>query len=439
MRPYRSDRFMSGHKAAGVTVKYLLIFTVTLALFVLALFGAACIPREAVRKQMERSGDYLCRKPVFFDLKKGVDSTKVDRYADSILLSITWHLDEKHPLMSAMRTAYYYTDDHNENYNFRDSVREGLEANRQYLRYWHGSAAYLRVMHLFWSVEEIYLFHKILLWSLAAVLSFVLLKAKLFAEAAGIAAALAAVSFHVVPYSLEYTWTFLLMLPASVLITCLSLKGKRQLIFTVFLIVGMLTAYMDFLTTELLTLLMPLLLAICVQRRQKGGRPALSALKVSVLWGAGYAGAWGMKWVLASVILRENVMPYISEHIKERIGGEAGRSFFGYLAEALARNLKCLFPSGYVTAAAVMAAAAPAVTVCVCVILACRKKLVLSRMREWKRFAGLCAVIAVIPYLRYICLGNHSYIHYFFTYRAQAVTVFAVCLCFLSLYKKRDT
>lgn len=36
-------------------------------------------------------------------------------------------------------------------------------------------------------------------------------------------------------------------------------------------------------------------------------------------------------------------------------------------------------------------------------------------------------VLGAVPYLRYLILNNHSYLHEFFTYRAQAVTIIALC------------
>lgn len=40
----------------------------------------------------------------------------------------------------------------------------------------------------------------------------------------------------------------------------------------------------------------------------------------------------------------------------------------------------------------------------------------------------LLAVTALIPYVRYLVLHNHSYIHFFFTYRAQVATIMAIVL-----------
>ena len=39
-------------------------------------------------------------------------------------------------------------------------------------------------------------------------------------------------------------------------------------------------------------------------------------------WAFGYVGTWISKWMISSLVLKENVMPYITEHIAERLGGD---------------------------------------------------------------------------------------------------------------------
>ena len=45
-------------------------------------------------------------------------------------------------------------------------------------------------------------------------------------------------------------------------------------------------------------------------------------------------------------------------------------------------------------------------------------------------FAQLMLTAGLLPYLRYIVLSNHSYLHDFFTYRAQAASVLALIAAF---------
>jgi len=47
---------------------------------------------------------------------------------------------------------------------------------------------------------------------------------------------------------------------------------------------------------------------------------------------------------------------------------------------------------------------------------------------NWKK-AILFLLVGLAPYLWYLVLSNHSYVHWWFTYRLQAITV--MCLFFM--------
>ena len=46
-------------------------------------------------------------------------------------------------------------------------------------------------------------------------------------------------------------------------------------------------------------------------------------------------------------------------------------------------------------------------------------------------FFFICLILALIPILRFLVLSNHSYMHYFFTYRALMADVMIVTYWFL--------
>lgn len=130
---------------------------------------------------------------------------------------------------------------------------------------------------------------------------------------------------------------------ASCIGTLRAFKGNMRDTGLFFMITGMITSYMDFLTTETLTLLVPLLLIIWIDIRNKGHADVKKILKSVLFWSIGYIGMWLMKWGLAAVILRENVMPYITGHVRERLGGDIGIAPWRYYVGAVTRNIRHLF------------------------------------------------------------------------------------------------
>ena len=152
------------------------VFAGTFVLLLLLLLGAALIPKSAIRSNMEKSSELLCENIVFYNLQENISGSKIDRYADSILLSIAYQMSGGNPLRKAMEAAYYYSPYKNENDNFRESLMMDYEPNQQYIRYWHGSVIFVKLFHLFGSLKAMYICNAILMAVLFCVLEWMLLR-----------------------------------------------------------------------------------------------------------------------------------------------------------------------------------------------------------------------------------------------------------------------
>ena len=397
------------------------VFIATAVLLTAALVLTALIPREAVEPRFRESAEYLCEGELFGEAFEGISSSRIDRYADSILLGIAWQYDSAKPLRSVLESAYYHRRTQNENENLREAVEKGLPANQQYLRYWHGSAGIVRLLMTFLSLPQIYVWHGILLALLAVGLLVRLLRRKAWVPAAGLTAGLIGAACWLVPLSLEYTWVFLILLVQLHVLLLRSFPKDwfRRGLF--FLVSGMVTNYLDFLTCETLTLLAPLLFLLW-QDHQEGKEIAswMTLGKTALAWLAGYAGMFLLKWGLAALAMGENVLPYVMSHIEERTVGTVGMSFIEELFSAPVRNLLNLFPVNYDTFGALAAIAL--------LVIAAYFGYVYHRKNFSRAMIGRYAVIGALPYIRYLALANHSYLHAFFTFRAQLATLMAIVL-----------
>lgn len=415
--------------------KYILVFLIVTVLLLGVLVLSAKIPKSAIKENMQESAVYLCEGELFGMVVEGVNSSKIDRYADSILLAIAYQYDSDKPLTSVMWSSYYHSDFDNENENLLAAVTNDYEANQQYLRYWHGSNAIVRPLLTFLKLKEIYILNGVLLVLLIICLFVILLKHKAYVPAVGIAFGLVLTSAWFVPFSLEYTWTYLLMLLASIIGIRLMFKKRYKSMGVFFLICGMVTNYLDFLTTETLTLTVPLLLMLWVEHKQNRQETTKNSFHITgkavAAWGFGYVGMWMMKWLIASIVLSENVMPYVSEHIGERIGGDLGIGLLQYIFGAIWNNIKCLFPFEYGIIGAFTGIAL--------VIFPVYVGYVYYGKHINKKCVILYTLIGLIPYIRYAVLHNHSYLHCFFTYRAQMATILAVVLILEQLTDGRWT
>ena len=405
--------------------KYILIYLISLIALTMFIVGSAMIPEEKIKSKMLKSAEYMCAHEVKYMVLNFDPSSEIDLCTDCVTLSIAYQLDEHHPYISSMWTSFYGIPNQQMNQYLLESIKEDLPADHEYLRYWHGSAALMRYLHLMMSIDSIYLLNAILIFTLAVVLIRILLRNKYRWEAVSFIIAMVIVNIWYVPLCLEYTYSILCMLIASLAGIRIALKRRDNLIGPLFLVSGIATVYFDFLTTETLSLLIPLLFILAIKRRNKctGSGVALT-FKCCVLWGIGYLGMWASKWIVASVILQENVMSLVNSHINERLGAPvSGLSFGQYALAAIGKNLKALFPYHYGIWGAVLIL----VIILVAVIFPTLTNRLRLRTNINYKSILLYMLLSVIPIIRFVILRNHSYIHYFFTHRALASSIVAIC------------
>lgn len=452
-------------KHAKRIISYLAIFALSTTLLTAALVAVAIIPKDNIRKNMVESAQYMRTKTSSYRLIKWIRSSSVDYFADCILLNIVSSYDNSHPVESVMWSSFYgYPNTYAADY-LLESAKDDAQPDQEYLRYWHGSAVLVKIFHLFINIHQIYTFHAALLAGLLMWLLLTLWSKRLISEVISLVIAFSAAGIWFVPYCLEYTWVFLIMLIASIVVVKMVDQEFSNVAFGIFfLTAGMATVYLDFLSTETLTLLIPLLLVLRLkhfhghrsilkkrrpyfERMQRNGifekekmvlyderifrtgECWIFTMRSCVLWLVGYLGMWVMKWVIASIVLKQNVMPYVVGHIEERLYGKFGVSGGRFLVEAVTRNLMRLFPFDYQLPGAVFFV----IFIVVFLLLPVFKNRLRLRKEINVSMFFLNIIVGLIPIIRFLVLHNHSWRHCNFTYRALAGTVLALCFATLEL------
>lgn len=144
-------------------------------------------------------------------------------------------MDSENAIEGTMRSNLYkemYADINND---YIKVVEQNLEANEQYLRYWHGSMLIIRPMLVFLNIEQIYFVNKIIMYSLSLIL-LVLLFRKSKKIAIIYLISMLMISFIYVTYCLEYSWTFYIMLIISIISVLIEKRGNDKLYVIFFLV-----------------------------------------------------------------------------------------------------------------------------------------------------------------------------------------------------------
>ena len=341
--------------------------------------------------------------------------------------------------------AKYFSPDYNRflTIDFKKMIDENKKANTQYMRYWHGSMSIIRPLLIFFNITQIYTINAVILTILAIILLIMLLKTKIKELVIAYIVGLIMCSVIIVPFCLEYFWTFLIMFIVSIIAIILNKKEKN--LNAMFMITGICTCYFDFLTTEIITLLVPIIIILTIrynQNKMTNFKSGLKFLFISTLfWVLGYVGMWLMKWILASIILKVNALDYVINAMKYRINGtgykhprNALKSRPDLPLKVITLNINTLFPLDILNRLNLT----KILLICIIIIEG-----IIIRKKDIKKlwFSGLLLLIALTPYIRYAILSNHSYIHYFFTFRSQIISIMAIILAIIysidkSMFKK---
>lgn len=417
---------LTKEKTKGITtvIKHIGLFCGLLLMLWLLLVFSAMIPNEELQDNFVKSAEsYNDVAPFHFcdgDKWYGI----ADNYADSILLNVAWHMGNGNPFHASIDTDYYIGDEEGNREGLYLSVTEGAEPNTDYTRYWHGSVMFLRPLHLFTDVDGIKKIGVGVLLVLIALTAVMLIRAKHTDLAVLLVLSMLAVHVWNLQLSLEYQPAFLVTFLLCPLYLWQERKGDIRL--TMLSVAGgTMVAFFDFLTTETMTLLIPLILVVAV--RAKEGRLApmresvVLLVKCGLCWGLSYAGAFLVKWIVASLVTGENEFLTAVTSAAERLGGEVvlkadpPNSIFS----SIAANLTVLFGG---TERVEVGRVLIGVLLYIGILLSVWY---LFRTKETENAALLLLLLGAVVFLRYLVVNNHSYLHEFFTYRALAAPILA--------------
>ncbi|MBQ9487148.1 MAG: hypothetical protein IJU91_05020, partial [Selenomonadaceae bacterium] len=203
------------------------------------------------------------------------------------------------------------------------------------------------------------------------------------------------------------------------------LRGENYLYF--FLLLGIVTVYVDFLTYPFAAFGVSLCLCVLMNEKIFLAMPPKEILKklsaYLFAWGFGYGGMWAGKWILASVLTGENVilsaLGKVIYRTSTTLSAAEGGTTFTFI-DVLARNFSALFRGPLPIILGLL------LIYLIYILIRGKKKIFVTKSR-----LAAFAFIMLVPFLWYAVVKNHSYVHDYMTYRNLAVTIFAALSFFV--------
>lgn len=396
-------------------VLYVGVFLLLIVLYGLFAVISCSLPDRMIKHRVKRASSSLDAYGNYPRSVFDLEACQQDCFTEALILNQVYCVDRTKPLESAMKVSR-----RSATWNLPGDLwqltHEEVEWEEiSYPRYWHGTTFLTRVLLLFFNYVQI----QWLLFAVSALL--MLLFGVVYFPRAGILKTVAMLMSWGLVYgfmwmfSLQFTPVFLLTLVASIFVV--HFRSDIRRLSLLFFIIGSLTCYFDLLTVPLLSFGWPLLvwLSLCDDKKL-GLNDLWIVAKWALLWLAGFALTWVMKWALASLVLGYNVFTDAQQAVTMRSG----------VSEEFSRWDAVMMNVGMIPKTMVL------LTILGFAACAFRH----FRLPDWKR-TGLYLLIALAPYIWYAVLSNHSYQHFWFTYRLQAITIAALLLMVCGFRKRK--
>ena len=408
-----------------------LVFTAIFAALLLALYLMlvlfATIPNASVRTQALESARYFVNEESFAFTEDMQHQNITDNYADQIWTNISWYMGCGNPFHSVLDTKYYDGGNYFTSAGLYMGITREHDANVDYTRYWHGTAGLIRMLHLFMDIQGVRKLGMFCLLLLVAKTILTLCRMGHWDLGLCVLASLLAVQFGNLRLSVEYLPSFLICFSLCPAFLRKEQKGDFYL-HVLGVISGTLTAFFDFLTTETVTILIPLILVIAIRSRERrlgSPRQVMKTLAgTGLCWGAAYAGTFLAKWIAVSLATGADHIQDAWSFAENRISGVVSVGQVQRvpgLVMALGANFTALFEGTSRTE--FRRAFGYLAIILVAIVIVYRVYRVRKKIHPG---TGFLLLLGCVVFLRYAVLANHSYMHAFFTYRALASTILAV-------------
>ncbi len=396
------------------------------------LMGVYALPTEPMAANLRASVPALNgewgREDSYEQLLPGYRSTQLDNSTDAAMLLSAVHESDL-PLTVRAAQGFCYGSEGNAFGTlllYGQSGTEGL-STVSIARYWHGYLVFLKPLLCFFSYLDIRMLLSLVQLCLMAAVIAGLCRRGLSMLVPAFLLALLAITPFATALSLQFSTvlcTFLCAMLALLYLPAKTFAGHGLALL--FLMLGMATSYLDYLTYPIASFGMPMILCLFLFPLDSWKEQLKRFFLCGLCWCVGYFGMWAGKWVLAGLFGNEawfwpNLWAKISERSSD-VSGDQTLSYGMVLRSVVGVFCKRAYLLAYLAAGLLWLGARLR-----------RRSLPRAAQPGRSSLLTLLGVIALLPFAWYFCTQNHSYNHAFFTSRALCVTLFAAGCALCSL------
>ena len=376
-------------------VKYIIAFVILFLVFNSLLLLGSLFPSSLIEKNVRESSETLLSEGNYYKISKFF-GTENDNYTDAIMINEAYSIDNTNPFYSYMSARKNYKkyqtmqelpdtkgelislnseeDDYEPVLELSDFLDGDINTSITYARYWHGYLPFLRVLLIFFNILEIR--HIIFVIFIVIFVYFMFLLRKQFGNIIALIFGLSLVfeGYFFVSYSLECAPIFLVMIISSIVL----LKRIDKIL-----------------------------------------------IKSVIVWGIGYAITWLTKWIVYDVIYNQgllksaiNQVAYRTQKSNVRTDKNVWQILTGFMINTLFNFLVIII-----------------ILYSLSLIGFNKYKIKINSISNVFKRTGLpILIIAIMPFVWYIVLANHTVLHGIFVYRHMLIFLIGVLLFIKNIF-----
>lgn len=424
-----------------IILKYFIIFIIIIAIFILALVLSSLFPRDWIQKNTEESAIIL--KSLGNPAK--VLNTFFDNDTDTLMVNNAYSMNPNNVLESALLGRRNYLPEKNqtiyedviieteiepkEEYIIQDqlihTVNNDITECYEYARYWHGYVALLRPLLIFFNFNEIREIMVAILALLAMILLMLLYKKVSFKYCFVVILALLASEYFLMGFTLQGLMMFIICMISSIVICIRSEKIKNIGLY--FFVIGMVTCYFDLLTHPIITLGVPMIIYLLLkqEKEQMSLKETIKFIIVNtLLWGIGWIATNLAKWIIVDILYDRNLMHKSIVQFIFHSQGSSSENLAWY--EGLLNNWIWALKNTSKFFAIL-------VVYVIYYIIKNHKNLTLNI-----KSAVPYLIISFMPIAWFLVMVNHTWFHFWFTWRNLIVFYMGTGTFLLKLFSIKD-
>lgn len=426
-------------------LKYILLYILLAGLMLGSLYLVSFIPKKAIEMNSIESAILLNSEgeKVYFNSfgRKLYD----DNSTDAIMLNLTYTIDEENKLESVIKARRNYvpgvtkeiksdkvgnllheTKKFSMTKEYLRTVQGKEQVSYEYGRYWHGYIVILRLLLCAFDISVIRKITQITVIGLLIILMYYLWKNSTWKFSVATLLAFVSIDFFTGSHMLQGKYVTIIAFLISIFVANRKINDKNLNIWL--FISGAMTAFLDFLTTPLLSLLLPIIIYSAVNTEKTTlKKEMIKIIKNFLAWGFGYLGLWATKWVISDLLYDTDIIKVSLTQIYYRVFGINNDDGIEIKSSmSLAKNV--IRATNYFTI----------ILYGIVLTWAISKKIYYRRKRMYFSSEKLSYYVCIIATLAwYFIVAEHSHRHYFFTYKTMVIPLIATMFIVFENKKKQ--